>query len=117
MEGCGAARAARPRRKVGEPGMAKQNHQAQSLALMFRVLGDQTRLRTLLTLQRGERNVSELCAALRVPQPTVSRHLGILRMAGMVSNRRNGKEIFYSIGNGHGQVRMLKAILHAANRV
>ncbi|MFB3891380.1 MAG: ArsR/SmtB family transcription factor [Phycisphaerae bacterium] len=97
--------------------MAKQQHQAQSLAIMFRVLGDETRLRALLTLQHGERNVSELCAALRVPQPTVSRHLGILRMAGMVNNRRSGKEIFYSLGNGQGQLRVLKTILQAADRM
>ncbi len=93
--------------------MARQNHQAQTLAIMFRVLGDQTRLKTLLTLQRGERNVSELCAHLRMPQPTVSRHLGILRMAGLVTNRRNGKEIFYSLGTNH---RALKGILQAACR-
>jgi ArsR family transcriptional regulator len=96
--------------------MAQQNHQARSLALMFRVLGDQTRLRTLLALQRGELNVSELCAALRMPQPTVSRHLGILRMAGLVNNRRDGKEIFYSLRNPPGQLRILKTILQAASR-
>ena len=98
--------------------MAKQHRQVESLASMFRVLGDQTRLRALLALQQGELNVSGICSALRAPQPTVSRHLGILRMAGLVNNRRNGKEILYSVGgNGDSQARMLKMILQAAHRL
>ncbi|RPI59784.1 MAG: ArsR family transcriptional regulator [Planctomycetaceae bacterium] len=94
--------------------MAKHN-QIDSLASMFRVLGDQTRLRVLMTLKRGDMNVSELCAALRVPQPTISRHLSIMRMAGLVSNRREGKEIFYSLGNP-ANVKILRGILAIAGR-
>ena len=98
--------------------MAKQHRQVELLASMFRVLGDQTRLRALLALQQGELNVSNLCDTLRTPQPTVSRHLGIMRMAGLVNNRRHGKEILYSIGgNGQGQSKILKTILQAANRL
>ena len=44
-----------------------------------------------------ELNVTALCKGLKLPQPTVSRHLAILRMAGLVNNRRAGKEIFYSL--------------------
>lgn len=78
--------------------MAKQERErnVQSLAQMFRILGDQTRLNILMSLQEGELNVTELCKKLKAPQPTVSHHLGILRMAGMVNNRRGGKEIYYS---------------------
>ena len=77
--------------------MAKQDRQAQALAQFFRVLGDATRLRILQALRKGELNVSQLCRLLRLPQPTVSHHLGILRMGQMVSSRRSGKEIFYSL--------------------
>ncbi len=77
--------------------MADENHHVENLAQMFRILGDPTRLRILLTLKEGEVNVTGLCEALQLPQPTVSRHLGILRMGGLVSNRRSGKEIFYSL--------------------
>ncbi len=95
--------------------MAKQSRQVESLALMFRVLGDQTRLRALMFLQQGELNVTQLCAALRTPQPTVSRHLGILRMAGLVNNRRNGKEIVYSLGAAQQvETKLLRTILQAA---
>ena len=74
-------------------------------------------MRALLALLKGELNVSELCCALRIAQPTVSRHLGILRMAGLVAGRRKGKEIFYSISQLNGEMKILKTILQAANRV
>ena len=79
--------------------MAKQNHDLHALAQFCHILGDRTRLRILQTLQGGERNVTALCKGLKLPQPTVSRHLAILRMAGLVNNRRAGKEIHYSIRN------------------
>lgn len=97
--------------------MAKQNPPVESLATIFRVLGDQTRLRALMALQHGELNVSALCDALRAPQPTVSRHLGILRMAGLVNNRRKGKEIFYSLGGPHGEMKVVRTVLQAAGRI
>ncbi|MHA1573454.1 MAG: ArsR/SmtB family transcription factor [Alphaproteobacteria bacterium] len=77
--------------------MGKLNRSLESLAYMFRLVGDQTRLRILVTLRDGELNVTEICKKLKLPQPTVSRHLGILRMGGLVSNRRSGKEIYYSL--------------------
>ena len=96
-----------------------QNHQVQALAEMFRILGDQTRLRLLLELQEGESNVTTLCNRLEMPQPTISRHLGILRMAGLVRPRRSGKEIFYSL-NENGKPRYgksLKSMLSQASRL
>lgn len=80
--------------------MAKQNSDIESLADAFRTLADGTRLRILVALQDRELNVTQLCKRLRMPQPNVSRHLGILRNAGMVANRREGKEVFYSIPDG-----------------
>lgn len=80
-----------------EKSMAKRIRQLQPLAQVFRILGDETRLRILVCLQEGEMNVSQLCDQIKAPQPTVSHHLGILRMGGLVDNRRSGKEIFYCI--------------------
>lgn len=77
--------------------MARQNRDLQALAQLCHILGDKTRLRILRMLQDGESNVSSLCKSLKLPQPTVSRHLAILRMAGLAENRRAGKEIFYSL--------------------
>ena len=68
-----------------------------ALSEAFRLLGDPTRVRLVLLLCGGERNVSELCAALKLPQPTVSHHLGLLRRGGMLASRRDGKSIYYGL--------------------
>jgi ArsR family transcriptional regulator len=84
------------------------------MAQLFRILGDETRLRVLMTLRdAGEMNVTALCRKLRIPQPTVSHHLGILRMGGLVSSRRLGKEIHYAVGDlrRHRYTRAVKALL------
>lgn len=75
----------------------QKRRQSEALAQMFRVLGDPSRLRILRMLQDGEMNVTQICKKLKAHQPTVSRHLGIMRMAGLVSTRRSGKMIYYSL--------------------
>ncbi|MBN1553422.1 MAG: winged helix-turn-helix transcriptional regulator [Phycisphaerae bacterium] len=77
--------------------MAGQQRQTHSLAQAFRILGDPTRLAILLALGAEEMNVTELCRKLRLNQPTVSRHLGILKMSAFAQARRSGKEIYYSV--------------------
>ncbi len=96
--------------------MAKQGN-IQALSQVFRILGDPTRLSVLVALQAGEMNVSDLCKKLRVPQPTVSHHLGILRMAGLVLNQRRGKEIHYSVLTPPGSkgARAIRLILKDAS--
>ena len=71
-----------------------------SATKVFKVLSDETRLRLIITLQEGQQHVSELCKRLRLPQPTVSHHLGVLRNHGLVQDRRDGKLVFYSINEG-----------------
>jgi len=96
--------------------MAKQTDNYEALAQLFHILGDRTRLRILMALQSGKLNVTQLCKALKAPQPTVSRHLGIMRMAGLLVNRRNGKEIFYRLSDapGPGSARSLRSLLDSA---
>src|SRR5580765_8067922 len=69
----------------------------EQLTSLFRLLSDKTRLNILLLLADGERNVTSLCERLKLPQPTVSHHLGLLRMNNVIANRRNGKQVFYSL--------------------
>lgn len=62
----------------------------------FKILGDLTRLRILsLLAQEGELCVCELTHALGEIQPKISRHLGLLREAGVVLDRRQGQWIYY----------------------
>ncbi len=60
-------------------------------------LADSTRLILLYALADGPRNVSELTEQLELPQPTVSRHLKILRERGMVTATRQGMTVQYSL--------------------
>ncbi len=64
---------------------------------LLRTLSDSTRLRLLEVLQEGELNVTDLCRRLGLPQPTISHHLGLLRGASLVANRRDGKQVYYSL--------------------
>ena len=66
-------------------------------ALRFRALGDETRLRVLEALVDGERCVSDLMDALGLGQSLVSHHLRTLRVAGLVTSQRDGREVFYAI--------------------
>src|SRR5918994_1510136 len=66
------------------------DEELEQLAALFRLLSDRTRLNLLMLLADGERNVTSLCEALKLPQPTVSHHLGLLRMSNVIGNRRVG---------------------------
>ena len=77
--------------------MASRQRQIESLARLFKILGDPTRLQIIVAMVKDELNVTQICRKLKMSQPTVSRHLGILRMSNLVATRRNGKEIYYSL--------------------
>ena len=64
---------------------------------LFKALGDETRLRIVALLSHGELCVCHLEEALRLSQPTVSRHLGTLRAAGVVENRRERSWMYYRL--------------------
>ena len=63
---------------------------------LLKALADETRLRLVRLLCREELNVQELALILQLPQPTISRHLAVLRQAGLVSDRRQGPCSFYA---------------------
>ena len=67
---------------------------------LFKLLSDETRLRILVLLSEGnELHVRELCERLAQSQPAVSHHLALLRLAGLVELRREGKYNFYRINS------------------
>lgn len=70
----------------------------RDLVKVFKLLADETRLKILMILMReGELHVSALCERLGQSQPAVSHHLALLRVAGMITSRRDGKHNFYSV--------------------
>ena len=66
-----------------------------AVAALSGLLGQPTRVRVVCLLACGEPNVGGLCAALRLPQPVVSHHLGLLRRGGVLDCRRAGKQVYY----------------------
>jgi len=68
------------------------------LVKLFKLLSDETRLRILYYLtQRDELHVRALCDLLNESQPAVSHHLALLRVAGLIERRREGKHNFYAL--------------------
>ena len=62
-------------------------------------LADPTRILILYAVQGSPLNVTELSHRLKLPQPTVSRHLKVLRERGMVTARREAQSVFYSVAD------------------
>jgi ArsR family transcriptional regulator len=93
-------------------------------APLFRLLGDEARLRLLRLLSLEQLNVSELTAILGLAQSGVSRHLGRLQDAGVVTERREGGFTYYALAedlrqgeNGSGELWRLLATQFAAAAV
>ena len=72
-----------------------------SLAELFKVFGDPTRIRILFVLFETEVFVCDLARALNMTQSAVSHQLRILKQSRLVKNRREGKSMFYSLADDH----------------
>ncbi|NAS22113.1 metalloregulator ArsR/SmtB family transcription factor [Herbidospora sp. NEAU-GS84] len=66
-------------------------------AALFHSLGDETRLRIVQRLSRGEARVVDLTTELGLAQSTVSKHLACLRGCGLVDYRAEGRQSFYAL--------------------
>lgn len=71
------------------------------LADLFKVFGDSTRLRIMFTISDNETSVQKIAEALNMEQSTVSHQLRVLRQNKLVRVRRDGKQIYYSLDDGH----------------
>lgn len=67
------------------------------LLTAFQALGDENRLRILRALEEGEHCVCELQSTLALGQSLLSHHLRVLREAGLVRDRREGRWIYYAL--------------------
>ena len=72
---------------------------AEAACRLMKTLSNPDRLLLLCQLSQGEKNVGELEALVGVVQPTLSQQLGVLREEGLVSTRREGKNIYYCISS------------------
>jgi DNA-binding transcriptional ArsR family regulator len=66
-------------------------------ASVFRALADPTRRQILEDLRNGELTAGEIAAHFPISGPSVSRHLGLLRSAGLIQERREANKIYYAL--------------------
>jgi ArsR family transcriptional regulator len=85
----------------------------QRAADVFRALGDPARMQILSLLAGGELCVSELAQVLDGSLPAVSQRLKLLRSQRIVSQRREGKHVFYSLADRHIAQLIANGLAHA----
>jgi len=81
--------------------MIPPEEELYDLAELFKVFGDSTRIRILFVLFEAEVCVCDLAETLRMNQSAVSHQLRILKQAKLVTSRREGKSVFYSLADDH----------------
>ncbi len=87
------------------------------LAEVFKQLSDPTRVRIFWLLQHGEECVINISAIMGMTSPAVSHHLRLLKSAGLLSSRREGKEVYYRAADSepartlHGVIEKLAEIV------
>jgi ArsR family transcriptional regulator, lead/cadmium/zinc/bismuth-responsive transcriptional repressor len=84
------------------------------LADVFRLLGDPTRLRIVLTCVDGRRAVGAIAETLALSPSLVSHHLRLLRAARIVRAERQGKQVFYVAADRHISMMLAGMLEHVA---
>ena len=82
------------------------------VAELFKVLGDQTRVKILFTLIKDEMCVCDIAELLEMSQSAISHQLRVLKQMDLVKNRREGKTVFYSLADGHIKTILSQGIEH-----
>lgn len=79
---------------------------------LYKGLADESRMKVLFLLDElGEACVRDIQQVLKVPQPTVSRHLGLLKRMGLVDNHRRGKWNYYFVVKKQPEI--VKQLIHS----
>ena len=89
---------------------------ARRAAEALRMLGDPTRLQVLWALSQGETSVACLAELAGTSTTAVSQHLSKLRLAGLVTNRREGTFVFYTLVDKHLERLLREALAHSGHR-
>ncbi|MDB4420785.1 metalloregulator ArsR/SmtB family transcription factor [Pseudomonadales bacterium] len=84
------------------------------LADMFRLMGDPSRLRIILSCLHDPISVTEIAEQLELSQSLVSHHLRLLRAARVVASERRGKQIFYVAADEHIQCVIEDMVAHVS---
>lgn len=81
--------------------MEQNECQSKKLATLFKVFGDDTRIKILISLAEGEKCVNEIVSATNVSQSAVSHQLKLLKDSKLVKSQKEGRVITYSLDDDH----------------
>ena len=90
------------------------DHHLTVIAETYRLLGDPTRLKVVLTCLEGPIAVGDIAAAIGASQSLVSHHLRLLRAARLVRGTRRNKQVFYEVEDDHIARMLTDMLAHAA---
>jgi len=82
------------------------------LSDMFKIFGDQTRVKILMALESGEMCVCDIAAVMNMSQSAISHQLRVLKQSNIVKTRREGKVVYYSISDDHVKEIFDMAMVH-----
>ena len=82
------------------------------LAELYRLFGDSTRIRILYALSSGELCVNDIAQVLKMTSSAISHQLRLLKSAGLVKYRREGKTSFYSLADDHVETIISQGLEH-----
>lgn len=87
--------------------------ESAAVAEMFKQVSDGSRLRIFLFLCHCEECVSDIAAAVDMSDPAVSHHLKLMRECGLITSRRDGKEVYYKLADN----RLARLLHHACDEM
>lgn len=82
------------------------------LSDMFKIFGDQTRVKILMALESGELCVCDIAAVMNMSQSAISHQLRVLKQSNILKTRREGKVVYYSISDDHVKEIFDMAMVH-----
>lgn len=88
-----------------------------SLADLFKLIGDTTRLKILFALDEREMCVCDLANVLNMTKSSVSHQLAVLRRSGVVKCRKSGKEVYYTLDDDHIATELEIGLIHIKHKV
>ena len=101
-------------RRSARSALLLADEHAAELADLFRLLGDPTRLRIVLTCLDAPTAVGEIADRLELSASLVSHHLRLLRAARIVRAERQGKQVFYAAADDHVRCVVVDMLEHVA---
>lgn len=99
-------------RPLPDPAATSSAHTLVAAGELLRALSAPVRIAIVLQLRDSERCVHELVGALGVAQPLISQHLRVLKSAGVVDGKRQGREVVYRLADEHLAHIVMDAVAH-----